>query len=155
MGKSSKPLHIQVEPSLLDSHKELFDGLDGQGFIITSSQYEADETPDIYLAPYAMRMTSDMLTQMPSALDLAIKGARTLRYGPAGTLTKSKKGVKGAQNKTTRSRKNGTLKVEVVDGAQQTLGITGTGLDAGDQTTIITVNSSRTNPETTCPTEHE
>ena len=156
MGKTSKPLTIQVAQELLESHKELLSRLLEQGFNIATLPTEP--VVDIILAPNAMRMTSDMLTQMPAALDLAIKGARTLRYGPTGVLTK-KKGVKNVQNKTTRSRKNSAIKTEITDGAQQTIGITSAGFDGGNQTTIITVSritdSSTTNKGTTSFTEHE
>ena len=84
-----------------------------QGHII---QILLQSTPDLYLAPYAMRMTGDMLQQLPAALDLAIKGARELRYGPTSKETSSWKGAKkNAQAKGARKRKNTTKQVEAVD----------------------------------------
>lgn len=57
------------------------------------------------MAPYAMRMTADMLTNMPAALKLAIAGARALRYAPHGT-TPTKGKTKSAQAKKPNKRKH-------------------------------------------------
>ena len=107
VGKSSKPLIIQIDKSLHDATPDQWGIFIEQGYDI---QIIDDNIPDLYLAPYAMRMTSDMLQQLPAALKLAIQGARTLRYAPHGVVIgKGKKGVK-----TTKPHKgrNTTVKVE-------------------------------------------
>ena len=86
----------------------------GQGFDI---QLLPATPPDIIIAPYAMRMTTDMLAAMPSALKLAITGARNLRYAPHGTGAVKGKS-KGVQNKATRKRKDDSQSTQtVIDGA--------------------------------------
>lgn len=108
MGKSSKPLNIHVDTTLYEAHQAHWDTLTTQGYIITVI---SGERPDLYLAPYAMRMTADMLTQLPSTFKLAVAGARELRYAPkvAGA---SWKGGKGAKVKKARARKNSAVATE-------------------------------------------
>lgn len=108
MGKSSKPLNIHLDKSLYDTDKLAWDALAEQGFVLTIVE---GEVVDIYFAPHAMRMTSHMLMNMPSARDLAIKGARALRYAPHGT-TPTKGKAKNAQAKKPRARKDSTKQVE-------------------------------------------
>lgn len=116
MGKTSKPLHIHVASELYNVNPIPWDALLEQGFVI--DLIGNGEPPDIYLAPYAMRMTSTMLAEMPAALNLAIKGARVLRYGPTGILTKGKK---DAQVKAPRPRKNSKVKAQVGGGGEPTV----------------------------------
>ena len=135
MGLSSKPLYIQVELSLFNSNIEKWVGFINQGhFIEVINEYGESSSPpiaidqvvmphgkpDIYLAPHAMRMTADMLKQLPSALDLAITGARTLRYGPT---TKDPTAWKGAKKKNVkaakpRKGKHSTVKAEAPIGGE-------------------------------------
>lgn len=102
-----------VSEDLYEVYKTKWDELQAQGYSIL---LDSPTYPDLYLAPYAMRMTGDMLIQLPAALDLAIKGARELRYGPTGKDSSNWKGAKKhAQTKGTRKRKNTKVKVEAVD----------------------------------------
>lgn len=103
MGNTSKPLFIQLSADVYMANQPMWDELRAQGHRLQQLSYE-DETPDMVLAPYAMRMTADMLVALPAALTLAIKGARALRYAPAGvTIGKGKGNVKA---KKPRARKN-------------------------------------------------
>lgn len=111
MGKSSKPLNIHLDKSLYDTDKLAWDALAEQGFVLTIVE---GEVVDIYFAPHAMRMTSHMLMNMPSARDLAIKGARALRYAPHGT-TPTKGKTKGATKAKPHKGRNAKVKAEVVD----------------------------------------
>ena len=107
MGKSSKPLIIHIPKELHDATPEQWGIFIEQGYDIVVLE---GDLPDLYLAPYAMRMTADMLQQLPAALRLAIQGARALRYAPHGvTLGKGKKGVKTTKP---RSRKNPAKQAE-------------------------------------------
>jgi len=94
VGKSSKPLTIHVDQALHTGAREQFDSLEAKGHTITVIGQEAP--PDIVVAPYAFRLTADMLKQLPTqALDLVIKGVRALRYAPRsehGTEWKTGKG---------------------------------------------------------------
>lgn len=74
------------------------------------------EQPDLILAPFAQRMTGDMLLQLPAALRLAIQGARALRYAPHGVILG--KGKKGVQGKKTYKRKNPKVQTEAAGGGQ-------------------------------------
>ena len=118
MGLSSKPLHIQVDRSLYQANEPLWLKLLEQGFIIQT--IEIDGHPDIYLSPHAMRMTVDMLKQLPSALDLAITGARILRYGPTAKDPTAWKGAKKShvKAKSPRPRKNSKIKTEAPIGGE-------------------------------------
>jgi hypothetical protein len=111
MGTSSKPLHFLVHPSI--AGYERFALLESQGHKV---DFLNDRGADLILAPNAMRMTTDILDNLPQALDLAIKGARLLKHGPAGTW---KKGVKGGvQNKKASKRKNTKIKAQT-DGSHE------------------------------------
>lgn len=100
--------------------------------------------PDLYLAPYAMRMTPDMLTQLPTAFTLAIRGARDLRYGP--TIKKGDpkwKGAKGAQGKKTRTRKNSAVKAEDTVGGEPLTASTSEGVGGA----VVNTTDSEANNE--------
>ena len=129
MGKSSKPLTIMLSEDLYESHRTKWDELESQGYTILM---DSPDYPDIYLAPYAMRMTADMLTQLPAALDLAIKGARALRYPPKGAT--EWKGAKGVKAKVTRKRANAEIQAEAVTDGESILATTdqGTSGSVGD-----------------------
>ena len=113
MGLSSKPLTIHISYDLYASHQLKWDILREQGFDI---QVCGEQVIDIYLAPYAMRMTVDMLTQLPAALDLAIKGARALRYAPHGVTIK--KGSPSAKGTKAPTKRKSTKQAEVVAGGE-------------------------------------
>ena len=104
MGKSSKPLHIQLDRPLYESNEAHWQALVEQGYVIQVIEAPA---PDLYLASHAMRFTGDMLKQLPASFDLAVKGARTLRYS-----TPSGKEWRSAKTKVTRQRKHTKVKVE-------------------------------------------
>ena len=91
MGKSSKPLRIQLDKPLYESNITHWVELAAQGYTI---EVLDGDPPDLYLASYAMRLTSDMLNQLPSAFDLAVKGARALRYTPIAKHAGAWKGGK-------------------------------------------------------------
>lgn len=110
MGKSSKPLTIFVDASLYEVYKDGWIALSDQGYTIRLIE---GELPDLYLAPYAMRMTADMLTQLPMAFTLAVKGARALRYAPHGVTIK--KGTSNAKAKGAPKRKHTAKQVETVN----------------------------------------
>jgi hypothetical protein len=93
MGNTIKPLFFQVSPDIYNADEQMWIDLMQRGHSVQILQYE-EHTPDLILAPYAMRMTSDMLKNMPTALLLAIKGARALRYAPQGAEPKGKKSAK-------------------------------------------------------------
>lgn len=114
MGTSSKPLHILIDQSLYDANELGWMSLRDQGHTIDIISIPV---PDIYLAPHAMRMTPDMLLQLPTAFTLAMKGARELRYGPTMKGASTWKN-KNAQGKKTRTRKNSTVKVESTVGGE-------------------------------------
>jgi hypothetical protein len=105
MGTSSKPLHFLVHPSI--AGYERFALLESQGHRV---DFLNDSGADLILAPNAMRMTTDILDNLPQALDLAIKGARLLKHGPAGTWKKGAKG--GVQNKAKVKRAKSKVKVK-------------------------------------------
>ena len=153
MGKSSRPLAIHVTHSLYSIASELMDNFVAQGYTIVIIP-EGTE-PDLFLAPYAMRMTTDMLTAMPSALSLAIKGARELRYAPHGTgAVKGKPKV--AKDKKPRKGKNSTLKVKAGDGGtpgDAQVHSAPTREDQGVGGTTINEVSHTTNNEGTTQTE--
>ena len=108
MGKSSKPLVIHIAKELYDTNTEQWNILRDQGFDI---QIIGEHIIDLYFAPYAMRMTSDMMINLPTAIDLAIKGARALRYAPHGTMLKE--GSKHVKAKKPCKGKNSAITVEV------------------------------------------
>jgi hypothetical protein len=83
------------------------------------------EQPNLYLAPYAHRMTVDMLTQLPTALTLAITGARALCYPPKGEMPK--KGIR-VQTKGTRARENVKVKSKTIVGGEHPIETPDTGL---------------------------
>ncbi len=114
MGLSSKPLTIIIDETLYQANVEYWTTLMNQGFIITRE--DKREIVDLILAPYAMRFTADMLTQLPAALDLAIKGARALRYAPHGVTIK--KGVSNAKASKPRKGKHAAIKTEAVTGGE-------------------------------------
>ena len=99
-----------------------------------------------------MRMTTDMLAAMPSALKLAITGARNLRYAPHGTEAVKGKG-KSAQNKKPRAGKNSTLKVEASTGGtpgDAQVHSASVGADQGvGGTTVHTISDTTNNEGTT------
>lgn len=114
MGTTPKPLHIQVHPSIVLADPDLWVILEQQGHHI--QQLPLEDEPDILLAPYAMRMTGDMLKELPKAFELAVKGARALRYGPTGSGDwKKGKAKGGVQNKGKAKRKNSKVKAQVDD----------------------------------------
>lgn len=112
----SKPLHIQIAKELYESQRGQWDALAEQGHQI---QVVID-TPDLYLAPYAMRLTADMLVQLPKGVEVMIKGARALRYSPHGKDSEGwkKGGKKGVQTKGKGTRKNAKVKAQAVDDGQ-------------------------------------
>lgn len=110
MGTTSKPLHIQISKDLYDANMEQWTEMSSQGHVI---EVLGGTAPDIYLAPYAMRMTGNMLTNLPTALELAIKGARALRYSPASP--EWKKGKSSAKGKSKGKRKHTTRQAETDD----------------------------------------
>lgn len=111
MGATNKPLHIYIDNTIYECNKEAWDALAAQAHTITII---SGELPDIYLAPYAQRMTADMLLAMPAALQLAIKGARALRYAPHG-----KPPVKGKTKSATKAKPhkgcNAQVKAQTTD----------------------------------------
>lgn len=116
MGSTPKPLHIQISKELYETQREQWDTLVQQGHVI---QVVLEPIPDLYLAPYAMRVTADMLTQLPKGVELLIKGARALRYGPHGKDPEGwKKGGKRVSNTTKGKRKNSKKQTETTDDAQ-------------------------------------
>lgn len=117
MGKSSKPLHIVIHQSLYDAAPEHWETLLAQGFTI--EKLDGTE-PDLILAPYAMRMTADMVQQLPTAFELAVKGARALRYAPVSTDSATwKKGKPKRASNTKRSkRKDTTQQTEAAPGGE-------------------------------------
>lgn len=137
MGKTSKPLTITVDKSLYDCDLEAWNKMEEQGFTIVTIQ---EKLPDLYIAPYAMRMTRDMMTNLPTALDLAIKGARALRYAPHGAMLKE--GSKHVKAKKPRARKNS--KVTVEDGADRNSQVEGQDTGVGGDT-ISTVSDTTNN----------
>jgi hypothetical protein len=75
MGKTQKPLTILVHPSLVETPE--FRTLAAQGHTITSDLYlESAWDADIVFGPNCWRMTPELLPY----LDLAIKGARGVKY---------------------------------------------------------------------------
>ena len=121
MGTTSKPLHIAVEQSVYAANELGWLSLREQGHTI---EVISTPPPDLYLAPYAMRLTPDMLLQLPTAFTLAMKGARALRHGPKGEITK--RGTH-AQEKKPRQRKHTTLKVKATPTGELPIETTDTG----------------------------
>jgi hypothetical protein len=115
LGKSSKPLTIHIDKSLYDANELVWIGLREQGHDIVVVD---GGLPDLYLAPYAHRMTADMLLQLPSSFTLAVTGARALRYAPTAKDPTAWKGAKGAKAKGTRTRKNSTIKTETINNGE-------------------------------------
>ena len=113
MGLSSKPLTIHISHDLYASHQLKWDTLREQGFDI---QVCGEQVIDLYLAPYAMRLTVDMLTQLPAALDLAIKGARALRYAPHGVTIK--KGSPSAKGTKALTKRKSTKQAQAIAGGE-------------------------------------
>ena len=150
MGKSSKPLCIIIDETLYQADIEYWTTLRKQGFEIIRD--DTREIVDIYLAPRAMRMTADMMKAMPSAVSLAIKGARELRYAPHGTGAVKGK-PKGAKDKKPRKGKNSAIKVEAGDGgtsgdAQVHSATTGKGEGVREATNSTASESSNTGGDT-------
>ena len=114
MGISSKPLAIMIDRSVYDANELGWLSLQEQGHQISVL---LQPLGDIVLAPYAMRMTGDMLVQLPSAFTLAVKGARELRYGSTTKGSTTWKGAKGAHDQKARARKNSTVKAQAVSRA--------------------------------------
>lgn len=147
MGKSSKPLIIQIDKSLHDATPEQWGLFIEQGYGITVLD---GEPPDLILAPYAMRMTADMLLQLPAALRLAIQGARALRYAPHGVVIG--KGKKGVKTTKPRKRKNATKQTETVIPGQLRLDAgepPAQGSDQGDAGSSVHTTSETPNHEGT------
>lgn len=121
MGATSKPLTIVIDRSVYDANELGWMSLQEQGHQISVL---LQPLGDIVLAPYAMRMTGDMLIQLPAAFTLAVKGARELRYSPTtkgGTTWKGKH----AQAKKPRQGRDTKVKAQALDGAVTTEGIGG------------------------------
>lgn len=119
MGSTSKPVHIQLNKELHDANPTYWQTLAEQGHTI---EVLVATPPDIYIAPYAMRLTADMLAQLPKGFELAIKGARALRYSPEGKDAEGwKKGGKGVQGKVKGKRKNTTKSAQAPDDGQLTV----------------------------------
>ena len=77
MGKSPKPLQIWVDESLKTAHP--WEELTAQGHLVVVGDDIKDYVCsdfDLMLGPQCWRTTNDLLKH----LDLAIKGARALRY---------------------------------------------------------------------------
>ena len=74
MGKTSKPLWILVDPSLLEWEEVQALKQQGHTIYIPPTDHTA---PDIILGPICWRMDETLRTYLP----LAIKEARQRRYG--------------------------------------------------------------------------
>lgn len=116
MGITSKPLHLQIHHSLYHAQQAQWDAMTAQGHTIEVLEGDG---PDIYLAPYAMRMTTDILVQLPTALYLMIKGARALRHSPHSKDTEGwKKGKTHAKGTKARTRQDATKQVTSTSGTE-------------------------------------
>lgn len=147
LGKTSKPLTIHIDATLYTGNELSWDALRDQGHDIGIIK---DNIPDLYLAPYAMRMTPDMLLQLPSAFTLAMAGARALRYGPTAKDTGAWKGAKkSAKGKGTHKRKNTKVKIE----ASNTGEPTAQGEDQGTGGGTVIPTGKTTNHEGATQTE--
>lgn len=113
MGKTSKPLYIQISADIYKTAEQMWADLTTQGHTVQILQYE-EYIPDIILAPNAMRMTPAMLVEMPSALKLAIEGSRLLRYAPHGKGVEKGK-PKVAKGKKPHKGKYAEVKTEAID----------------------------------------
>lgn len=134
MGKTSKPLHIQVAEVLYNADPTKWATLAEQGHIIeVIEQCMEGPMPNILAAPYAMRLTSDMLAQLPSAFDLAIKGARALIYAPKAKEATAWKGKKDAKGTKARQRGHTKKQAEVVDTGEPTATPAGHGTGEPEQ----------------------
>ena len=77
MGRTPKPLQIWVDETIYQA--EVFEPLAKQGHLIVTGQGLGDYVMtdfDLMLGPQCWRMTPDLLKH----LDLAVAGARALRY---------------------------------------------------------------------------
>lgn len=118
MGKTPKPLHMQVAASLVNTHGSVWEKLQEQGHTVETL---AEPGPDLIIGPYAMRVTSDMLDELPTTLDLLIKGARALRYAPhAKEKGAWNKGKPNAKAKKAHKGKNTTKQVEAASTGEPT-----------------------------------
>lgn len=146
MGQTQKPLHIVIDKSLYDINEEQWVSLRAQGHTI---EIITGIIPDLYLAKHAMRMTVDMLLQLPSSFTLAIAGARALRYPPTAKDTAAWKGGKGAKGKGSYRRKDTAIKVEVINPREPPTQAEnqGTGGSAVSPTSTATNNEGATQTE--------
>jgi hypothetical protein len=141
MGNTSKPLYIQVSADIYKTSEQMWAELTEQGHTIQVLQYESS-TPDIILAPNAMRMTSDMLVSMPAALGLVIKGARALRYAPHGKPpTKGKASAKGKKPHKGRGTQ---IKTETIDSSTPDNGAREPAATCGNRTLTVERQSGET-----------
>ena len=95
-----------------------------------------------------MRLTVDMLTQLPAALDLAIKGARALRYAPHGITIK--KGTPSAKGTKAPTKRKSTRQTEVATGGEppaESLRLLTSGTPQGDGDTATVPVSETPNDE--------
>lgn len=151
MGKTSKPTHIQMSESLYECNKEQWEEMRAQGHSIEIIERCMEgPMPDLLIAPFAMRMTTDMLQQLPAALRLAIQGARALRYAPHGVTLK--KGTKGVKTTKPHKGRNAKVKTEAPLPGQLSF-VTGEstaqGSDHGDAGGSLHTVSNTTNDEGT------
>jgi hypothetical protein len=89
MGRTNKPLNLEVDQSIYEQAPDLFDELRAKGHAI---QIRNMNGIDVILGPQCFRLTRDMIEYLKGqSLDLAMKGARALRYGTF-TQYRGKKG---------------------------------------------------------------
>jgi hypothetical protein len=133
VGKTSKPVHLLVDQAILDAAPEQWQVLKDQGHLIDnlSIALRDIEGVPIIVAPTAMRMTAAMVTDLPKAIELLIKGARALQHSPAGGEGWTKGKPKRVANKTKGTRKNSKVKAEA-HGADEPPASTGTGGSEGE-----------------------
>ena len=134
MGQTQKPLHIVLDKSLYDISEEQWVSMRAQGHTI---EVITGVIPDLYIAQHAMRLTANMLQQLPSAFALAMAGARALRYAPVAKDPAAwKGGKKNAQNKGTPKRKNIKVKAKVTNIGEPTAQAKDSGTGGGAVSTV-------------------
>ena len=147
MGQTQKPLHIVLDKSLYDISEEQWVSMRAQGHTI---EVITGVIPDLYIAQHAMRLTANMLQQLPSAFALAMAGARALRYAPvAKDPTAWKGGKKNAKAKGTHKRTHATKQTKATDTGEPPA----TTEDQGTGGTAVSTVSETTNDEGATQTE--
>lgn len=142
MGKTSKPTYLCVDQVVLDAAPEQWKALTEQGHEVRPLICDG---PHIFVGPQCMRMTAAMVTDLPKAIELLIKGARALQHSPQGGAEWMKGKPKRVANTNKGKRKNSKVKTEDSDGSGSPTS-TGTGRVEGEASEREPVNQA-SNPE--------